>query len=34
MMASRQHSRGHLGIANLQVPATTSQILITSFQVP
>jgi hypothetical protein len=26
--------RGHLGVANLQAPTTTSQIPITSFQAP
>ncbi len=34
MMALGLHSRGHLGVANLQAPTTTSQIPITSFQVP
>jgi hypothetical protein len=34
MMASGLHSRRHLGITNLQAPATTLQISITSFQAP
>jgi hypothetical protein len=34
MMALGLHSRGHLGVANLQALATTSQIPITSFQAP